>query len=149
MSFLNIGDESIDRLPTPAKLGCHCAASLVTIALLALLAAVGWFIFSACTGESEPPFYACSYEAKQAVKRNLTFPSTFDEHDMLTFSKGDDLSIISRVGDKGWNIRTMMVFGSKNAFGVQSDYLVWYDGRADEDGNCTGVILDDFIPYVR
>ena len=79
----------------------------------------------------------------------MAFPSTFDEHNMLTTRKEMDLSTISRVGDKGWDIRTVMVFGSKNAFGVQSDYLVWYDGRVDPEGNCTGVLLGDFVPYIR
>ena len=139
--------------PRKKSLKDWASVAFGTIFFLAFIVFVPWavidWLFFSESEPSEPEFYACSYEAKQAIKRRLAFPSTFDEHGLITSSKGQDLSIITRVGNQGWDIRTVMVFGSKNAFGVRSDYLVWYDGRVDEDGNCTGVVLDQFVPFIQ
>lgn len=150
--FSPVGTPEYEAAPWWKKviswmIGLACLAGVVSGAIW-----LGWTVFNWWTSESEPTepeHYACSYKAQQAIKHNLAFPSTFDEHEMLTSSESRERAYTVRVGDRGWDIRTIMIFGSQNAFGVQSDYSVWYEGRVDNDGNCTGVILEDFVPYIR
>ena len=133
-------------MPTNQKvLGCFSS-----IVIIAILVGIGWFAFSQCTRTvSEPEDYECRYDAEQAIKRQLAFPSTFDEHELLTSQMSMDRSIITGDEERGWHIRSLIIFGTKNAFGVQSDYLVWYDGTVNPEGECTGVTLGGFAPYVR
>ena len=114
---------------------------------LALILALS-LVVASC-GPSTPVHYHCSYDAKQSIKKHLAFPSTFDEHVSLSNSKARSFAAVMGNEDSGWSIRTPMVFGTKNAFGVQSDYLVWYTATVDTEGDCTGVTLDNFIPYSR
>ena len=99
--------------------------------------------------DSTPQEYECRFDAQQAIKRHLAFPSTFDEHGLDTTSWAADRAIITGDKESGWTIRTAIIFGTKNAFGVQTDYFVRYEGRVNTDGECTGVTLGDFVPYRR
>ena len=111
------------------------------------------FLLVLCTliacGPSAPQVYECQSVAVRAIKKNLAFPSTFDTHGLLTSEKAHDLAVIRGDEEYGWTIRAPVIFGVKNAFGVQSDYMVWYDGTVNQEGNCTGVRLGDFAPYYR
>ena len=139
--------SSSDETMSKGQFASGCATGIVLLGLAVLGA---WFVFSKCTGRvSDPLHYHCSYDAQQVVKRHLAFPSTFDEHVSLSNSKARRLATVMGDGDRGWSIHTPMVFGTKNAFGVQSDYLVWYTATVDAEGDCTGIEIDQFIPYTR
>ena len=96
---------------------------------------------------STPLYTHCSYDAKQAIKRQLQYPSSFDEHGMLTTSEMRDWSTVYGNEVDGWEIDTAIIFGAKNAFGVKSDFKVWYLANVNPDGKCVKIVLDDFLPY--
>ena len=96
---------------------------------------------------STPLYTHCSYEAKQAIKRQLQYPSSFDEHGMLTTSEMRERSSVYGNEADGWEIETAIIFGAENAFGVKSDFKVWYLANVNPDGKCIEIVLDDFLPY--
>ena len=118
-------------------------------ARLAILFLVCSTLFLIACGPSNPQHYECSYKAKQAIKQRLAYPSTFDEHDMATTRLAMDQATVAGDAEAGWHIRAPMIFATKNAFGVQLDYLVWYDGWVNSDGECVGAVPGDFVRYTQ
>ena len=112
-----------------------------------VLASIGWIVFSACSGVSTPQDYHCQYDAEERIKARLQYPSTYDEHGLLTRQKMKDLATVDGNKEDGWTITTAIMFGAKNAFGVQSDYLAWYTAEVSAEGKCGQIMLDDFISY--
>ena len=96
---------------------------------------------------STPLYTHCSSDAKQTIKRQLQYPSSFDEHGMLTTSEMRERSSVYGNEVDGWEINTAIIFGAKNAFGVKSDFKVWYLASVNPDGKCVEIVLDDFLPY--
>ena len=94
-------------------------------------------------------WFSCQLDAERAIKKRLAYSATFDEHVMETSIISKDRAIITGDGERGWNINTVMIFEVQNAFGVQSDYLVWYDAQVSPNGDCRGIRLGEFVPYVR
>ena len=91
------------------------------------------------------PLY--SHYAKQAIKHQLQYPSSFDEHGMLTISEMRERSSVYGNEVEGWEIETAIIFGAKNAFGVKSDFKVWYLANVNPDGKCVDIVVDEFLPY--
>ena len=108
---------------------------------------LGLITLSIAACETTPLYTYCSYEAKQAIKRQLQYPSSFDEHRMLTTSEMRDWSTVYGNKVDGWEIDTAIIFGAKNAFGLISNFKVWYLAYVNPDGTCVEIVLDDFLPY--
>ena len=100
-------------------------------------------------GPGTPKDFVCRWDAERSIKQRLAFPSTYNEHLLLTSEMSQQRATITGDKESGWNLRTVMIFGTKNAFGVELDYLVWYDGYVDTNGECIGVRLGDFSAYTR
>ena len=67
-----------------------------------------------------PLYTHCSYDAKQAIKHQLQYPSSYDEHGMLTTSEMRDWSSVYGNEVDGWEINTAIIFGAKNDSLVKS-----------------------------
>ena len=119
-------------------------ATSVLFFFLLLLAA-----FLAGCGPGEAQHYDCNHAAQQVIKGRMPSSSTFDEHSTLTSSMSQDEARITGDAERGWIINTVMVFGVKNASGVQTDYLAWYEGRVDKERNCSIIWVGDPIKYTR
>lgn len=117
--------------------------------MLRLATVIGIFlvtlVLSGC--DSTPAYYECDYEAKQRIKRELAYPSTFDEHGMLTTSMMHDRSSVYGNEEDGWMIDTAVIFGADNGYGVTQDYIVWYKAQVDAEGECWGIEIGNFVPY--
>ena len=116
--------------------------------IFGFLALMATLAFAAC-GTSEPEFYHCQYDAELAVKRQLNFPATFDLHSTDTTRAGMDVAIITGDEVEGWRINAPLIFGAENAFGVKSDYRVFYTANVQPDGTCWGVTAENIQPYIR
>ena len=112
--------------------------------LVTLVIVLITLILASCS--SAPQFYLCSYQAKQAIKGYLEYPSTFDEHEMKTMDIMMDESIIEGNKEDGWSIQTAVFFGVENGFGVKSDYVAAYRVQVDSEGNCGYIDILDIVP---
>ena len=108
---------------------------------------LGLVALSIAACESTPRYTHCSYDAKQAIKSQLQYPSSFDEHGIWTTSEMRERSSVYGNEVDGWEIETAIIFGAKNAFGVKSDFKVWYLASVNPDGKCVEIVLGDFLPY--
>ena len=99
-------------------------------------------VLLACNSPPDP-FFACQSEAAEVVKVLLAYPATFDVHDGVeTYSRLKPTSKVFKHRDGYWRITTDLVFGVKNAFGVPSNFQVFYEAHM-LDGKCTIVHLGE------
>ena len=112
-----------------------------------ILILLGLIALSIAACGSTPLYTHCSYDAKQTIKSELQYPSSFDAHGMLTTSEMRDWSTVYGNEVDGWEIETAIIFGAKNAFGVKSDFKVWYLAYVNPDGKCAEIVLGEFLPY--
>ena len=138
-----------------AKTRNNTAIGCLILVILSLLITGGCVLFSMCSGNgmSKPAFYQCEYQAELAVKRQLTFPATFDRHGTLTMSMGRNSAVVTavRMDETGqsWRIKAPLIFGAANAFGVKSDYIAWYTANVRPNGDCWNVKVNSLRPYLR
>ena len=90
------------------------------------------------------------WDAERHIKRNLlAFPATYDEHQLDTTSLGLEMGEVTKLGDGTWMMESVILFGTKNAFGVQQDFMFHYLGHVDKDENCLTIDMLSFEPYDR
>ena len=147
--------------PTPARKRADLFSGMpfwqkiisVPLSIAVLVAAVGavWFVGETAWGwwqsASVPKHFTCNLDAERAIKGQMNYPSTFDDHLLATSDWNSARATVQGDKENGWTINAAMIFGAKNAFGMQTDHIVRYQGYVNSDGECTGVLLGEFAHY--
>lgn len=112
----------------------------IAIILVSLLA----FVLAACG--SGPPHYICKWDAERYIKGELAFPATYDEHQLDTTRAGLKWGEVTE-NEVGWLVESVILFGAKNAFGVQQNYAFRYMADVYPDDHCGPIISLELSPY--
>ena len=96
-----------------------------------------------------PPHSICQWDAEQYIKRELmVYPASFDEHLMDTSRAGTDLGKVTE-NKSGWVVKSVILFGAQNSFGVKEDWGFRYRAEVDKDDNCGPIRQLELKSYQR